>query len=301
MTTEAVRPTEDIETIAARLDETIASINALEPSVRSTVQAALTSLDSLHASALKAIVRRLKDDPRGKELLFELVDDPVVRMVLAMHELIRPDPETQAKKILDGVRPGLQGHGGDVALDRIEGTTAYVKLKGACDGCSMAAVTMRQSVEQALLQSVPGLTAVEVVQGSKEPGFVPIDAIGKRWEENATTAASLLESGWIASLPAGDVGELTTATLRPERGAEIDVVLLARRGTITAFRNECAHQGLPLDNALVDEADGTLTCAWHGLCYDIATGECTSLPGGQLEQFPVQVVDGLVWVRPEAQ
>lgn len=299
MTAEATqlgRPTEDLETIAARLDETMASIAALEPSARQAVNAALTSLDSLHARALTTIVRALKEDARGKELLFELVDEPVVRMVLSMHEIIRPDPTTLALRTLDQVRPQLQGHGGDVVLDRIEGTTAYVRLQGACNGCSMASVTMRQSVEQALLHGVPGLIAVEVVPNDPAPTVIPLSSIGLR---PATDTTELRASGWIESLTSHAVGELTATTVRPESGPEIEVILLARRGTITAYRNACAHQGNPLDGAIIDDTEGTLTCPWHGLCFDIASGECTSLPGAQLEQFPVQVVDDVVWIRPE--
>lgn len=299
MTAQTVRPSEDIETIAARLDETMAAINALEPTARQAVNAALTSLDSLHAQALTAIVRALKSDPRGKELLFDLVDEPVVRMVLSMHEIIRPDPSTLARRVLESVRPALQGHGGDVSLDRIEGTTAYVHLQGACNGCSMASVTMRQSVEESLTKGVPGITAVEVVPTAPEPTVIPLSEIGRR-PDAADTARELAEAGWVRSVPASEVGEITATALQPERGAAIDVVLLSRRGTVTAYRNQCAHQGLPLDDALIDDAEGTLTCPWHGLCYDIASGECTTLPGAQLQQFPVRVVDGIVWVRPES-
>ena len=68
-------------------------------------------------------------------------------------------------------------------------------------------------------------------------------------------------------------------------------------GQLAAYINECAHQGLPLDNALVDAQEGTLTCPWHGFCYDSATGECMSMPGAQLQQLPLRIEDGRVWVR----
>ncbi|MEZ5192555.1 MAG: NifU family protein [Nocardioides sp.] len=96
------------------------------------------------------------------------------QMLLSMHGIIRPDPTTLAQQALAQVRPGLRSHGGDVELDRIADGVAYVRLHGACNGCSMASVTMRDSVE-ALRTGVPGLTAVEVLP--QEPA--PVDPGGQ--------------------------------------------------------------------------------------------------------------------------
>ena len=54
--------------------------------------------------------------------------------------------------------------------------------------------------------------------------------------------------------------------------------------------------GLAGDTVL-DVSNGTLTCPWHGFCYDATSGECLSAPGAQLEQLPLRVDDGDVWVR----
>ena len=34
-----------------------------------------------------------------------------------------------------------------------------------------------------------------------------------------------------------------------------------------------------------------------GFCFDAGSGECLSVPGTQLEQLPLRVDDGVVWVR----
>jgi nitrite reductase/ring-hydroxylating ferredoxin subunit len=54
---------------------------------------------------------------------------------------------------------------------------------------------------------------------------------------------------------------------------------------------------MPLDKAIIDTTEGTLTCPWHGFCFDATTGECLTMPGAQLEQLPLRVEDGHVWVR----
>lgn len=87
----------------ARLDQAVAGIQDLPDEQRAVAQEFALSLDSLSRAALTTIVRTLKGDPRGKELLFELVDDPTVRFLLGMHGIIRlPDPE-QAGRVRDGI------------------------------------------------------------------------------------------------------------------------------------------------------------------------------------------------------
>jgi len=291
-----------LEELARALDEATARLEDLTPDSQQVVHETLDSLNALHKAGLTTIVKRLKDDPRGKELLFELVDEPEVRMILAMHGIIRGDPRTVAQQVLDGIRPGIQSHGGDVELDSVRDGVAYVRLRGACNGCSMAAVTMRDGVEAALVGGVPGVTAVEVLPQEPSPTLIPLSSIGVGAppQERATAPAPpLAESGWCRAftLDAVAVGELEATTLTPSDGPAVDVVVVNAAGQLAAYVNECAHQGLPLDNALVDLAEGTLTCPWHGFCYDATTGECMTMPGAQLQQLPLRIDDGQIWVR----
>lgn len=187
---------QSIEEAAQALDDAAAKIGALDPAARQLVDDALGSLNALHKLGLTTMVRTLKDDPRGRELLFGLVDEPEVRMILAMHGIIRPDPQTLARQVLDGVRPGLQSHGGDVELDRVEAGVAYVRLQGACNGCSMAAVTMREGVESALVAGVPGITAVEVLPNDPSPTVIPLSAIGIGPPADGPAVAARPDAGW---------------------------------------------------------------------------------------------------------
>lgn len=92
------RTSDTLETTAARLDAAVADISRLDPDSRAVAEEFALALDALSKEGLTTIVRTLRDDPRGKELLFELVDDPVVRMLLGMHGIIRmPDPAATAE------------------------------------------------------------------------------------------------------------------------------------------------------------------------------------------------------------
>jgi len=65
---------------------------------------------------------------------------------------------------LEDVRPSLQADGGDVLLmDVTEDGIVQVQLTGACNGCPMATVTLKQGIEQYLKKVVPEVKSVESV------------------------------------------------------------------------------------------------------------------------------------------
>jgi Fe/S biogenesis protein NfuA len=62
--------------------------------------------------------------------------------------------------ITDQVNPAIAVHGGGAELVSVDGTIAYLRLYGGCQGCGMAQVTLKQGIERILLESIPGLTQV---------------------------------------------------------------------------------------------------------------------------------------------
>jgi Fe-S cluster biogenesis protein NfuA/nitrite reductase/ring-hydroxylating ferredoxin subunit len=198
---------------------------------------------------------------------------------------------TMANKVLVEVRPQLQSHGGDVTLVRIEDGVAYVRLEGACNGCSLSSVTLRNLVEGALVEGVPSVTGVEVLPNEPSPTLIPLDAL--------RIGPDPKSEGWVRAAPVGDltVGSVTSLHLIANSGQRAEVVVVNIGQRLTAYDNACAHEGLPLDNAVLDLDNGTLTCPWHGFCYDASSGECLSAPGAQLEQLPLRVDGGHVWIR----
>ncbi len=93
-----------LESAAARVDAAVTEISHLPPDARAVAEEFALALDALSKEGLTAIVRALRADPRGTELLFELVDDPAVRMLLGMHGIIRmPDPAATPQATSPGV------------------------------------------------------------------------------------------------------------------------------------------------------------------------------------------------------
>ncbi len=60
----------------------------------------------------------------------------------------------------DQINPAIASHGGAAELVSVEGSTAYLKLMGGCQGCGMAQVTLKQGIERILLEAIPELTGV---------------------------------------------------------------------------------------------------------------------------------------------
>lgn len=61
------------------------------------------------------------------------------------------------------VRPFLRADGGDIELIDVKDGVAIVQLTGACVGCPMSQLTLKQGVEQILKEHVKHLKAVEAV------------------------------------------------------------------------------------------------------------------------------------------
>lgn len=73
------------------------------------------------------------------------------------------DIESKIKNIINKIRPYLQHDGGDVEFIRFEDGIVYVKMKGACVGCASVDITLKDGIEAILLEDVPGVIAVELV------------------------------------------------------------------------------------------------------------------------------------------
>ncbi len=65
--------------------------------------------------------------------------------------------------VIARIRPAILADGGDIELVGLAGSTARVRLSGACAGCPMAHMTLHLGLEGALRRVDPALR-VEAVQ-----------------------------------------------------------------------------------------------------------------------------------------
>lgn len=61
------------------------------------------------------------------------------------------------------VRPALQADGGDVELIEVNDGVVSVRLTGACGGCPMATMTLKNGIERIIREEVPEVKEVVAV------------------------------------------------------------------------------------------------------------------------------------------
>jgi Fe-S cluster biogenesis protein NfuA len=69
----------------------------------------------------------------------------------------------QVEAAIQKIRPMLQRDGGDVELVEIEDGIVKVRLQGACAGCPMSQMTLKNGIEKMLKEDVPEVKSVESV------------------------------------------------------------------------------------------------------------------------------------------
>ena len=69
----------------------------------------------------------------------------------------------KVSEVLDKIRPNLQADGGDVELVDVVDGVVQVRLTGACAGCPMSTMTLKNGIERYLKQSIPEVKSVEQV------------------------------------------------------------------------------------------------------------------------------------------
>lgn len=68
--------------------------------------------------------------------------------------------------VIESIRPNLRMDGGDAELVDVDGNTVYVKMTGACSGCSMAAMTIG-GIQQRLMEELGEF--IKVIPADKMP------------------------------------------------------------------------------------------------------------------------------------
>jgi Fe-S cluster biogenesis protein NfuA len=65
--------------------------------------------------------------------------------------------------VIDKIRPTLQADGGDVELVSVDDGVVKVRLRGACKGCPMSQMTLKNGIEKFIKKEVPEVDRVEAV------------------------------------------------------------------------------------------------------------------------------------------
>jgi Fe-S cluster biogenesis protein NfuA len=158
----------------ARLDGLLAQVEATPGPAGEVALEAVSALADVYGEALARVTAYASGAPA---VLEAVTGDELLAHLLVLHG-IHPDPvESRAARAVDGLRPVLQEHGGDVELTGIdEHGVASVRL--TTKGCGSAGV--EEAVRDGVLAMAPELTDVRRAPEPRTPTFVPLDSLMSR-------------------------------------------------------------------------------------------------------------------------
>src|SRR5581483_3381429 len=137
-----------------------------EETPRGAVEAYGRAIEALHGEALRRLVRALKVDEAALAAMKRALSDEIVYAVLRRHEIIKASLAERIERALEGIRPMLASHGGDVELVRVAPPAIEVRFIGACDGCPASQLTFHAGVKKAVEDACPEITEVLQVKGA---------------------------------------------------------------------------------------------------------------------------------------
>jgi Fe-S cluster biogenesis protein NfuA/nitrite reductase/ring-hydroxylating ferredoxin subunit len=193
--------------------------------VRERTEQLAAELTELYGAALERMVSIAGRS--APELIEEFAADELVASLMLVHGLHPHGVERRIEDALDGVRPYLGSHGGDVTLlevvDDSEGMTVRLQFAGSCKSCPSSAVTLEFAVEDAVRAAAPEITTIEVVapEPNTTAGLISVDSLMSRVhtvqsEESDGRTKGTTGAGWhpvpgLDELGHGEVGGFLVA------------------------------------------------------------------------------------------
>jgi nitrite reductase (NADH) small subunit len=98
--------------------------------------------------------------------------------------------------------------------------------------------------------------------------------------------------------------EIGTIDAIPRRGARCVnspmgkiAVFRTQDDQVFAMENRCPHKNGPLSEGIVHGA--SVTCPLHNWVFDLSTGKAQGADEGQVQTYPIQVRDRLIYIAPD--
>jgi len=146
--------------------------DSADPAAAARTREIVQAILDLHGTGLERIIGHLEAaGPAGAPILDVCARDDVVEGLLLLHGLHPLGLEARVLQALDQVRARLRSHGGDVELLGVDGGIVRLRLTGSCHGCPSSAMTMRQTIEEAILAKAPDASAIDVEGAVEDQGL----------------------------------------------------------------------------------------------------------------------------------
>ena len=293
---------EDLRSTGERIEALLDASAAHGEVARHRAEELVRLVTDLYGAGLERLLDIVYESGRlDGEVLDALAADDLVASLLLVHGLHPYDVLTRVRRALDGVRPYLGSHGGDVELLGVsDDGVVRLQLLGSCDGCPSSSVTLELAVQDAVEAAAPEVTRIEVTPASSHEhggsGFVPVSALRARIAEPEGAVAG--QAGRWQSLP--ELGDLAAGGLRALEVAGMAVVVARVGSERYAYRDRCARCAGSLAAARLERrlggraGDAVLRCPSCAAHFDVCrAGAGLDDPDEHLEPLPLLVRDGV--------
>jgi Fe-S cluster biogenesis protein NfuA/nitrite reductase/ring-hydroxylating ferredoxin subunit len=281
--------------LVGRVEGLLEQLEALPDRVaRESANEAIAALLDLYGAALERIVEEVAAvDPEGR-VAANLGEDELVSHVLLLHDLHPLPLRDRVQEALDGVRPYLASHGGNVELKGVEEGVVRLAMEGSCSGCPSSTVTLKLAIEDAIHKSAPDV--VEIVAEGVAPEASPPGGNGQLIQLEPPGPAAGEPSPGPEWAMAGGMPELQAERPLLKDVAGESILFLRLAGTVYAYRPDCPGCGASLEGGALEAT--ALACGGCGNRYDVLrAGRCLDEPQLHLEPLPLLVDEsGLVKV-----
>jgi Fe-S cluster biogenesis protein NfuA len=167
-----------------RLDRLIGEVEHFaDPAAKSHAREMVRALLELHETGLSRLLHHIDAaGEAGQSVLDSCVADGVVSGLMLLHGLHPLSLENRVLQALEGVRPYLRSHGGNVELLSLDDGVVRLRLQGSCHSCPSSTVTMQSTIEEAIYGRAPEIVSIAV-------------------ESSAEDAANAIQEGMRFALP----------------------------------------------------------------------------------------------------
>jgi len=294
MTSADAREVPDLAVTGERIEALLEAASAGGRVARERAEELVRLVVDLYGAGLERLLEIVHESGRLDDALLDrLAADELVASLLAVHGLHPDDVGTRVSRALDGVRPYLGSHGGDVELlGADDDGVVRLRMLGSCDGCPSSSVTLTLAVETAIRSAVPEVTAIEVEEPSAPAAVIPVTALRSRLDGAGAPSGWTAVAG-LAELAPGETGLFDLAGM-PVLGVRV-------AGEFYAYRDRCPGCGQSLAGRAVERrlggaaGDAVLSCPTCRAHFDVRrAGRGLDGTDLHLEPVPLLVTDGVV-------
>jgi len=297
-------PTLDPSACGERIELLLEASAAAGPVARERAEELVRLVVELYGTGLERVLELAHEaGALDDDLLGALAGDELVSSLLLVHGLHPYGVEERVERALDGVRPYLGSHGGDVQLLGVDDEgVVRLQLLGSCDGCASSAVTLELAVEDAIRSAAPEIVRIDVEAAAPASAaaqsVIPVEQLSSRLRSQSGGAGQGVVT-WAAAVR---VDELSVGGLHRVSVGGLDVLLCRLLSGVYAYRDACAGCGATFEAAGLQRSpaipgSAVLTCRGCGAHYDVRqAGADLDVADRHLEPVPLLERDGMVEV-----